>query len=166
MADLDGLLFTKKGKSLVPSDIKSDEWLADLGEGKEVLMSGRRPRNPKFHRLAFAMLRIVVDNTEDDFGMPRWSSEDDLLTDLKRATGLFERRVNLINGEETLVLGSISFAAMDEVAFKRWFNRAVYVLANVVLGVKEQSLIDEVFAMAGDGEKPWRYDRKATRGHP
>lgn len=141
MSDLDGYVFMKVGGRLAANDIHAQEWLSSIRDGREVMISARRPRNPKFHRLAFALLRLVVENTD------RWSDEADLLQDLKLATGHVEKRVSALTGEVYAAPRSISFASMDEDKFKRWFNRAAYVLATDVLHVAPQTLIDEVNAM-------------------
>ena len=149
MSDLDGLCFVKRGKSLVPADIQADEWLTAVGDGKEVLMSGRRPRNPRFHRLAFALMRLVIENDPDN----RWLTERDLLEDLKKATRHVETHINGFTGDVEVRTKSISFAAMDEFAFHRWFARAVYILATQILNTAPNELRDEVFAMVDGGKK-------------
>lgn len=142
MTDLDARCFVKRGGTLVPRDIMAEEMLAEIGEGKEVLVTVRRARNVRHHRLLFAMLRKVVENTDD------WSSEDELLDDLKLATGHAERRVNLLTGEAYAAPRSIAYTAMDQMRFTRWFNRAVYVLATKVLQCAPEDLQREVLEMA------------------
>jgi hypothetical protein len=146
--DLDGLVFVKRGKSLVPADIQAEEWLDATGEGKEVLMSGRRPRNPRFHRLAFALMRLVMENDPEN----RWLTENDLLEDLKFATRHIETHINGFTGLVEVRTKSISFTSMDEFAFHRWFARATYVLATQILNTVPDELRDEVLAMV-DGKK-------------
>lgn len=154
MTDLDARAFRKRGKSLVAADVMADEFLDGIRDGAEVLVSVRRPRNPRHHRLLFALLRKVVENTED------WADEEELLGDLKLATGHVERRVNLLTGEAYAVPRSISYASMTQDQFRRWFNRAVHVLATDVLRVAPQALLDEVLAMV-DGSFPSAIGRAA-----
>lgn len=155
MSDLDGLLFRKLiigGRAvLVPSDVHADEWLAGCSTDKDVMVTGRKPRNPDHHRLLFAMLRKTVENTDDT-----WADESDLLLDLKEATGLATEKANPLTGRLTLRSGSISFAAMDQDTFKRWYDRAVFKLCTF-LGIQWQQLSDEVFDMAyGDKRPAWK----------
>lgn len=148
MGDLDGLCFIKRGKALIPADIQAEEWLNAASDGKEVLMSGRRPRNPRFHRLAFALMRLVMENDPEN----RWLTENDLLEDLKKATRHVETHINGFTGVVEVRTRSISFASMDEFAFSRWFARAIYVLATEILNTVPDKLRDEVLQMV-DGKK-------------
>jgi hypothetical protein len=159
MTDINGLLFRKTKINdrsvLVPSGLHSEEWLNDCEIGRDVLLTGRRPRNPDHHRLLFAVLRIVIDNTDD-----KWESEEDLLQDLKEATGLAKKKENPLTGMQTTRTGSISYAAMDQAKFKIWFDKVILVLATQVLQCKPQTLIDEVFEMAhGSKKQAWKYQR-------
>lgn len=141
MNDLDARSFVKRQGKLVPADIMADELLAGIPEGREVLVSIRRPRNPKHHRLLFALLRKVRDNSE------KWDSDQALLDDLKLATGLFETRVNLVTKKAYAVPGSISFASMSQYAFRAWFDQVLVVLATNVLGCTTDELRAEIEAM-------------------
>lgn len=153
MTDINGLPFKKQGRSLVPSSHQSDDWLSNVKDGSEVLLSGRRARNIKFHRLLFAMLHKIVDNTD------RWANEEILLADLKEHAGYGHYRTNGFTGEVKFEAESISFAKCDEYKFRRLFNRFVYVLATDVLNVEPQALIDEVFEMVeGDKKGAWKYE--------
>lgn len=138
--DLDARCFIRRNNALVPADIMADEFLATIKIGREVLITIRRARNPRHHRLLFAALRKVVDNTD------RWANEETLLDELKLATGLAEIRVNLLTGRPYAIPASISFAAMDQLKFSQWFERATPILAQSI-GVENAALMDEVNAM-------------------
>lgn len=140
MSDLDARCFIRRSNYLVPADIMADEFLATIKIGREVLVSIRRARNPRHHRLLFAALRKVVENTD------RWADEETLLDELKLATGLAEIRVNLLTGKPYAVPASISFAAMDQLRFSQWFERATPILAQSI-GVENAALLAEVNAM-------------------
>ena len=139
MSDLDARAFTRRGNCLIPSDFAADEFLAGIPDGREVLVTVRRPRNPKHHRKFFAMLRQALDNRDD------WGDEDDLLDDLKHAVRHIERRKNAITGEVTERARSINFASMGQDAFARFYNRCRFVLAQT-LGISEDELEREVEA--------------------
>jgi len=142
MGDLDGFSFVKRGRALYPRDFHADELLDTLKDGREILVTARRPRNVLHHRLLFAMLRKVVENTDG-----QWPNENALLDELKLATGLAEVRVNLLTGKPYAVPGSISFASMDQTKFSVWFDQASRILATRVLHCRHQELIDEIVAM-------------------
>lgn len=141
MSDLDARSFVKRQGKLVPADVMSEELLAGIGEGREVLVSIRRARNVKHHRMLFALLRKVRDNSE------QWDSDQALLDDLKLATGLFETRVNLVTKKAYAVPGSISFASMSQDAFRVWFDQVLVVLATNVLGCTTDELRAEIEAI-------------------
>ena len=151
MADLDGLCFRKRRNSLVPADFRGDEWMASVKDGAEVIVRISKPRNPKFHRLAFGLLRLVIENTDH-----RWPDENHLLRDLKEATGLGEHVVNALTGQIRFLEGSISFASMDQDKFKAWMDQAVTILATQILRTEPQALLDEVFALYDPSETAWK----------
>jgi hypothetical protein len=147
MTDVDARAFIKRrnprtgASGLVPADQFAEEFLATIPDGREVLVTVRKPRSVQFHRLLFALLRKVVENTD------RWANERLLLEDLKLATGLFETRVSALTGMPYPVPASISFASMNADEFHRWFDKAITVLARDVLNTAPDALRAEVMAM-------------------
>jgi hypothetical protein len=139
MTDLDGRAFIRRGNALVPADVHAEEFLCGLPEGREVLISVRRARSVAQHRWFFALLRKVVENSE------QWGDEDDLLDDLKIAVGHHTRKVNPFTGEVSLVARSINFASMPQDPFRRFLNRCLHVLGQH-LGVAPETLMAEVQA--------------------
>ena len=125
----------------------ADELLQGIGDGRGVMVTIRRPRNPKHHRLLFAMIRKVMDNTD------RWASEDALLDDLKLATGLFTTRINMLTKIPYAVPLSISFASMSQEKFRVWFDRVIHILATDVLGCSSEELHAEIREMV---EGKWK----------
>lgn len=159
-ADLTGLPFRKRNGSLVPLNEQADEFMAGIKDGKDVLVTVRRARNLKFHRLLFAMLHKIIDNTD------RWSDEEVLLADLKEQIRYGHYCANGFSGEIRFVPDSISFAKCDEDKFRRLFNRFVHVLATEVLACEPQALIDAVFEMVeGNKQGAWKYAAEQTRQH-
>ena len=148
MSDLESRLFVIRQGRLIPADIWADEFIAGIGEGKQVLVTIRRPRNPRHHKLVFAIIGKVLDNTD------QWGGDKDaFLDDLKMATGLVTRRVNLITGEPYIKAKSISFAAMSQDPFNEWFDRAIHIIATQVLSVDATALFAEIMDMV---EGKWR----------
>ena len=141
MSDLDGICLVKRAGRLTGADSHADDFLAGIKEGREVMVSIRRARNPQHHRLLFAVLAKVVDNTD------QWPSVEILLDELKLATGYAEMRVNAITGERYVKPKSINFAAMSQDEFRPWFDRVMHLLATQALATEPQTLIDEVMAM-------------------
>ncbi len=138
MADLEARAFVRRGGALFPADIAADEFLAAIPEGREVMVTIRRGRSVPQHRLMFGVLRKVVDNSEI------WNDESELLDAVKLAVGHTELRMTL-DGKGYRAPKSISFAAMGQDHFQRFFNRAMYVLGRM-LGVAPETLLAEVRA--------------------
>ncbi len=142
MSDIEGRCFVKRmvlgiGPAFVPADFAAEEFLAEIAEGKEVILSCRQPRSPQHHRWFFAMLRKVVENTDG-----KWGDEEDLLDDLKRAVGHVRRSFSILTGEERIEARSINFASMGELAFRRFKKRCVFVLT-AALGWDPEALMNE-----------------------
>jgi hypothetical protein len=138
MADLDGVSFVRRGGHLVPADVRADEMVGMIKEGQEVLVTIRKARSPEHHRWFFAMLRKVIENTEE------WNSEEELLTALKFAAGHVDR-CSLLDGTVVEMPRSINFGSMDEFQFRRWKDRAVYLLSQYI-GVDPTEFMKEVDA--------------------
>jgi hypothetical protein len=141
MADLNGRMFERRGNHLVPSDLAAQEMVESLPEGKAVLMDMRRARSVRNHAHLFAILRVATEQLD---GYP---DEETLLDAVKIATNL-TRPVTLASGEIIWIPKSINWAAMPEDEFRRWKNRALYVLGQL-LGVDPQQLLEEVGAKNG-----------------
>lgn len=135
MSDLDGRCFVKKCGALVPADFAADELLAEIPEGKEVVITIRRPRSPPHHRWFFALLRRVCEATG------RWHDEDELLDAVKLATG-HVRRVQRMDGDVILMPRSINFASMPEGPFTRFRKRALWVIGQAT-GIDPEALMEE-----------------------
>lgn len=136
MPDLSAHAFTRHGSTLSPSDQFAEEALRELPEGKEVHVTWRRVRNVSHHRFFFAMLRKVCEATG------KWNDEEDLLDAIKLATG-HTHKIMTLNGEMLVLPKSISFANMDESAFTRFKERAMYVIAEAT-GIDPVTLMEEV----------------------
>lgn len=147
MADLDGYCFIRRGDKLTPADIHAEDWLREIKDGKEIVISGRRSRNPKHHRLFFGLLKKFQENAEG------WGSVDleDILDAVKFELG-YVRRVRRFDGSFEIRPRSISFASMDQLTFNRFFDRAAFALAHH-LGTDPQALIDEVKGEQNDSSK-------------
>lgn len=141
MGDLDGRLFRRKGNALLPADRHAEDFLGELTDAKDVLVTIRQPRNPDHHRFFFAKLKAIVDATG------RWGDVEELLDDLKLATRHVEKRQNIITGVWYMKPKSIAFAAMGQAAFRRFDDRCNYVLAEAGIDV------DEIVKQASEAAK-------------
>lgn len=136
MTDLNAVVMRRRGSSLIPSDQRAEEFLEKVKDGKEVVVTIRKSRNPQHHKWVFAVLATVVKATG------KWHSTDHLLEDLKMVTGLREVRYNQFTGKPQYVVKSVSFEAMDDFAFRAWFDIALPLLAEAV-GCDPVQLLEE-----------------------
>lgn len=157
MADLDAKGFLRKGNCLVPADFVAEEWLQSVPDGKEVLIDWRKPRHPENHRHLFAILRLAVEQLDG------YADTESLLDALKIACG-HVRPVMKANGDMIFLPKSINFASMGEEQFKRFKDRALYVLSGI-LGFDATTILPEITARNAriaydfDGD----YERTAVR---
>ncbi len=135
MADL-YLIRTLSG--LAAHDDAGREVLRRIKLGTVVKAEILRPRNLKHHRQFFALLNLVWSSAGD------WPSVEDLLVELKLKLGITKDVVVRESGEVVKILGSISFASMDQTAFDAFYNRAITALCEIAGGIDEGMLRQEV----------------------
>lgn len=118
------------------------EFHAKTKLGQTVAMHARRPRNPGHHRKLFALLSIVVENTE------LFANVDDALIGLKAITGL--GRWDRIKGtsKDIFYPESIAFDAMAQDEFEGLYDQAVAAVIRWWLPVSEAELRDAVAGFA------------------
>lgn len=146
MSDLDARLYIRRPQGFVPADIMSEDAMNKVPIGATVMLTMRRPRNPRHHRKLFALMHVVLEQTD------RWADSTVLLEDLKLATGLFETRVSALSGMPYPVPASISFAAMAQDRFEAWYEKAIRVLSEH-LGTDVETLSREVQDFASASER-------------
>jgi len=106
------MLVTPEGGS--PADRYSADLWHKLPIGETVLVTWRKQRNLKFHRLFFAALNFVFKQQD------MYSVLDDFRADITIALGHFT--IETYRKEEVKRPKSISFAKMDDVAFREFFD--------------------------------------------
>lgn len=135
------LLFRKALKSLVPLDEAAEAALARIGAGDIVRVKGLvRPRNPDHHRLYWAMLNIVSENTE------KFEDAEQLHYVLKIATGhvrpFFSDKGIFYEPRPT------NFASMGQDDFSSYYDKCVNVICDrVIPGMDSEALKAEVLSM-------------------
>ena len=140
--------FVKTLRSLAPADDDAEAIVRSIGMGETVSVEVKRPRNLKHHLLFFALMNLVWQNSSHD----KYATVDDLVTEVKLVTGHYDRRIIQFEGKPYNVLTprSISFAAMDQVAFDAFFQRVCdWVSSDVLPGVTEAELRQELETMTG-----------------
>lgn len=130
---------------LVPLYDSDHDLKQRLRIGSTVRCRVSKPRNYEFHKKFFALVRLTYDNLPLPL-VERWNirSVDDMLRRFKRDLGYFTSSVNEL-GEREIEYSSISFAAMDEEEFERFYNGSVnLVLDKYIRGLEREDLLTEV----------------------
>lgn len=115
-----------------------------LKNGDVVVCRITKPRNYKFHKKFFALVRLTFENLPERFH-EEWGirSEADLLTWLKLDMGLASFAE--YNGMHVVREKSISFASMDDYEFERFYNGCVdVILTKYLRGTGREDLLEEV----------------------
>ena len=130
---------------LVPLYDSDHDMKRRLRVGSTVRCRVTLPRNYEFHKKFFALVRLTFDNLPLPL-VERWNvrNENDMLRRFKRDLGYFTSHTNELGDNEIEYL-SISFAAMDEAGFERFYNGCVdLVLHKYVRGLGREELEEEV----------------------
>lgn len=132
--------FIRTEHGLVPVDETIKGWRR-IKIGDIVSVDFNRPRSQQFHRLFWALLKLVADNQEQ-------YSMDEILDVVKIGVG--HTRVIAMPGDFVFrIPKSISFASMDDDSFLDFFNRAVSYIISDIVQFNREALLREVYAMAG-----------------
>jgi len=130
------------GLLLVPIDDDATESLVALKQEQKLVVNVSPSRNPDHHRLFFALIKLVVDNTV------LFQTVDDALLAIKIACHEVDVWISPSTGEVYYIPRSIKFEKMDQARFRRLFDRAVYVICDQWLaGVDKDELLREVWKL-------------------
>jgi hypothetical protein len=121
--------------------------LLNLAPGEIAEVAVVVPRNPRFHRKFFALLKIGFDAWEPTLthdGQPVAKDFDQFREDVTIMAGHYMQTWTL-DGEMRLRAKSISFGRMDETEFERVYSSVADVLLGKVLkGYKDRAELDRV----------------------
>lgn len=124
----------KTGGVLIPSLPEDELALENIKRGQIVEAELKRPRNAKFHKKFFALIGIVVENTE-------YENAEQVLHLIKLKLGHFDYIVNT-NGKQIYIPKSISFSKMDNDSFNKFYNQTVNIVLRDFLTNWKNSDID------------------------
>lgn len=137
------VVFRRRGATLIPVDGEGQELLHSIRDGRDVMLSVKIARNPRHHRLLFAMLNLVVQRTN------KFDGTDEALIALKIACGLVDPYIDAESGKTFFVPRSIAFESMAQDEFSAFFDRAVHVATTRWFppGTKQAEVRAEIEAM-------------------
>ena len=116
-----------------------------LKVGATVKCKVSNPRNYEHHKKFFALLRLTFDNLPTHLAQ-QWQvhNEGDMLRRFKRDLGYYTSVINE-RGEREIEYQSISFAAMEQHEFERFYEQCVdLVLHKYIKGIDKDDLITEI----------------------
>jgi hypothetical protein len=138
-------LMAKALGGLRPVDDAGEDMLRAMPQGTLVRVEVKRVRNPRMHRLFWALMTVVWQNLDQD----RYPTVEDLAAAIKIVAGL-RTRIELPNGDVGFIPGSIAFHKMDQTEFSEFYERVCDLIARHFLpGVTSEELKGEVEIMVG-----------------
>lgn len=135
-------LFRKTLEGIVPANPEALNWYDGVKTGEIVELKTVKVRNGAYHRLFFAMLKLVSENSNPHI------SEAAALHFAKLATGTGEFVTDTL-GRQHFIPGSISFAKLDQDGFKDFVQTAIPPLVGrFMAGAAPDDLIAEAMSLA------------------
>lgn len=135
-------LFQKSFNGFAPVNDEAAEVFARAKFGDIVELKATKVRNGKYHRLFFAMLKLISENSNPHI------SPKAALHFAKIAAGIGDV-VTDSRGTTHFIPGSISFAKMDQDGFENFVASAIPPLVGRFMqGTAPKLVIDEAMALA------------------
>lgn len=139
------------GKWLVPDTPLDREEMKAVPSDRVVKVKVTVPRNPKFHRMYFALLSVIYDYMGDDMRaeMGVWSIEQ-MRQRMKIELGLYTlwvvgKNAPLPEGTPVYIPDSIAFDKMDDADFEKLFKATITLaLGKYLRSQSEESLMKMV----------------------
>lgn len=116
----------KRDGILRPVDDDGLEILINLKEDQQVMVNIHAARNPRQHRLLFALIKMVIDGGAWD------GDTDSLLEYIKYGVGHVRTSIDP-DGVVHTVPASIKYESMPQDKFNRFFDRAVWLISSRLL---------------------------------
>ena len=150
------VILRKRGNSLIPVDDQGRELLAKLKDNRDVGCSIVAHRNPRHHRLFFAIVKFVQMHAVDAEGNSLFEHTD---TETLRTAHQARHRAPCAHmsiwkpAQFVAVPKSISWGAMDQTKFNEFFEHACNVICQRWLppGTVSEDVRRELIEMV-DGE--------------
>jgi len=152
-------VFIRKGDGMFPVDDDGRDMVRACAEGKPVMGEFKAARNPRHHRMFFALLKILVQNTDEAlFSGDTELARKALLTDCREC----DLWVHPKTGEVRVEVRSMRFEKMDQARFARLFNRALYVICHDYLGGADMDVVRQQVFDIVDGPQGAIANRRAA----
>lgn len=134
----------RRGFALVPCTDEDREAIMGLQAGKAYGFDFKLVRNYQFHKKFFALVDVVVQYHE------AFDNTDKALEAVKIAAGHVDWLPNPTTGELYPRTRSISFAKMDELAFRKFYSNSIDgILKHILPQLDAQAIERAVDEVAG-----------------
>jgi hypothetical protein len=119
--------------------------LQTMKPGKWMRLEWSSPRNGAHHRKMFALLQLVAENSET------YNTVEKALVAVKLAAGYFDPMVDPRTGEVVPVPHSISYDAMGQEDFERFYSSAMDGVLQVILPQMDRQTAQRLMDMIAEG---------------
>lgn len=123
--------------ALFPMYNSDREFVKKTESDKEILCSSHQARNPRHHKLIFAIAKCVIDNLPDDHFLAKASAYE-FIKACMIAEGIVDTYYNL-DGTVRFEPKSVSFQSMDREEFEK-VSDAIFKHGAILLDAKEDHL--------------------------
>lgn len=136
-------IFRRTYEGFLPANDMAQAFFAKCKLGELVTLEAKRPRRLRHHRLYFAILNLISDNSDPHI------TPDEALFFAKLASGT-GRWIEDTKGREHFIPGSISFAKLDQDGFEAFVQASIPPLCKRFMhGTAPDAVIAEAMALAG-----------------
>lgn len=131
------LLVTKTPSGLKPTYDSDYDIYSKIALNETFEIDYKKPRNVKFHRKFFALLKMAFENQQDYPSLERMRKR------LIEVAGYYDEYRDPLTKELVKEVHSISFASMDETEFTTLYNAVKYVIGQW-LGIDNETIDEEI----------------------
>lgn len=129
------------GGVMIPSDEEVQEKMQKVENGTEVIVDIKFKRNPKFHRLAFSFLNLILKNQD------QYKNLDDLLVEFKLKSGHYQEHITT-KGKMIYIPKSIAFDELDQIEFEALYNKWIDIALMHFVDMKKDELEKQIMMYA------------------
>lgn len=137
------IVMQKRSGALYPSDETSQSYFNKIASCKNIFVRIQTPRNIKHHRKLFALLKLVVDNTEC------FESTKVLLNYIKLNIGYCEiHKIKIPNLDIDTYIQypkSMDFSTMKQEDFNIFYDKAVdFIIKNIIQNITKEEIEKQI----------------------
>lgn len=127
----------QRGGILIPDCEETEKAMQKVKNGETILIEYKKSRNVGFHKRAFALLNLVLQNQD------KYNNLTDLLTEFKLKAGHYQEHISLKKGV-IYIPKSISFAEMDELEFGEIYNKFIDIALRDFVTMSKEDLEKQI----------------------